>query len=62
MKGPTARVSADVPKDDARRLAWLARKRRVPLAAVLRDAVYAYVLPIATDADAARRRRRKASR
>lgn len=35
-----------------RRMAWLARKRNVPMNTVLQDAVYAYCLPIAPDADA----------
>jgi len=49
--GKMVRVMASLPPDDMRRLTWLAAKRRVPVANVLRDAVYAYMLPIAADAD-----------
>jgi hypothetical protein len=48
-----SRVMASLEPDDMRRLCWLAKKRRVPVSKVLRDAVYAYLLPIRADADAA---------
>lgn len=47
------RICVTLDADGFRRMAWLARKRNVPMNAVLADAVYAYVLPIAADADAA---------
>jgi len=47
------RICVTLDADGFRRMAWLARKRGVPMNAVLADAVYAYVLPIAADADAA---------
>lgn len=50
------RIAVSLPPDDMRRLAWLAAKRGVPVASVLRDAVWAYLLPIAIDADADHRR------
>jgi hypothetical protein len=46
------RICVTLDADGFRRMAWLARKRGVPMNAVLADAVYAYVLPIAADADA----------
>ncbi len=51
--GRMTRVMASLEQADFRRLAWLARQRKVPVAAVLRDAVWAYLLPIAADADRA---------
>lgn len=48
------RIAVTLPEDDFRRLTWLAKKRGVPVAAVLRDAVWAYNLPIAPDDDADR--------
>lgn len=51
VAGKMRRVMVSVPPDDMRRITWLARKRKVPVAKVLRDAVWAYVLPIAADAD-----------
>lgn len=47
------RIMASIPPDDFRRLTWLAAKRKVPVSNVLRDAVYAYLMPIAPDADRA---------
>lgn len=49
------RICVTLDADGFRRMAWLARQRGVPMNAVLADAVYAYVLPIAADADAASR-------
>lgn len=46
------RIMVTLDNDGFRRMAWLARKRGVPMNAVLQDAVYAYCLPIAADADA----------
>jgi hypothetical protein len=46
------RICVTLDADGFRRMAWLARKRGVPMNAVLADAVYAYVLPIVADADA----------
>jgi hypothetical protein len=46
------RICVTLDADGFRRMAWLARKRGVPMNAVLADAVYSYVLPIAADADA----------
>ena len=46
------RICVTLDADSFRRMAWLARKRGVPMNAVLATAVYAYVLPIAADADA----------
>lgn len=40
-----------LPPDEMRRLVWLALRRGVPVAQVLRDAVHAYLLPIRADAD-----------
>ena len=45
------RICVTLDADGFRRMAWLARKRGVPMNAVLADAVYAYVLPISADAD-----------
>jgi hypothetical protein len=45
------RICVTLDADGFRRMAWLARKRGVPMNTVLADAVYAYVLPIAADAD-----------
>ena len=42
-----------LPPDDMRRLTWLAERRKIPVARLLRIAVWAYLLPIAPDADAA---------
>jgi hypothetical protein len=50
------RMAFSVNEDDFRRLCWLAKKRNLPVAAVLRDAVWAYLLPIAPDADREERR------
>lgn len=49
------RIAVSLPPDDMRRLSWLAAKRGVPVASVLRDAVWSYLLPIAIDADAEHR-------
>ena len=51
--GKMVRVMASLAPDEMRRLTWLARQRKVPVAKVLRDAVFAYMLPIAPDADRA---------
>lgn len=45
------RISLALPEDDMRRLNWFAAQKNKPVAAVLRDAVWAYLLPIAADAD-----------
>lgn len=45
------RISLALPPDDMRRLTWFAEQKGKPVAAVLRDAVWAYLLPIAADAD-----------
>ena len=45
------RICVTLDADGFRRMAWLARKRGVPMNTVLADAVYAYVLPISADAD-----------
>lgn len=47
------RIAITLSEDDFRRLTWLADKRGVPVAAVLRDAVWAYMIPITPEADAA---------
>lgn len=47
------RIVVTLDADSFRRMAWLARKRGVPMNTILADAVYAYCLPIAADADAA---------
>ena len=46
------RICVTLDSDGFRRMAWLAKKRGVPMNTVLQDAVYAYCLPIAADADA----------
>jgi hypothetical protein len=46
------RICVTLDADNFRRMAWLARQRKVPMTAVLADAVYAYVLPVAATADA----------
>lgn len=51
--GKMARIMVSVPPEDMRRLTWLAGQRGVPVSKVLRDAVWAYLLPIAPDADRA---------
>jgi hypothetical protein len=43
--------ATSIDEKDLRRLTWLAAKRGKPLASVIRDAVWAYLLPIAADAD-----------
>lgn len=45
------RIAVSLPPDDMRRLTWLAERKGKPVAAVIRDAVWAYLLPIAADAD-----------
>lgn len=45
------RICVTLDADSFRRMAWLARKRGVPMNTVLASAVYSYVLPIAADAD-----------
>lgn len=45
------RISLALPADDMRRLTWFAEKKGKPVAAILRDAVWAYLLPVAADAD-----------
>lgn len=49
--GQMVRIMVSLPPADMRRMTWLAQKRNVPVANVLRDAVWAYMLPIASDAD-----------
>lgn len=51
--GKMARVMVSLQPDDMRRLTWWANKHGVPVSNVLRNAVWAYLLPIAADADAA---------
>lgn len=51
--GQMVRIMVSLPPDDMRRITWLAQKRNVPVASVLRDAVWTYTLPIAIDADKA---------
>ncbi len=50
--GNLVRIMVSLSPDDMRRVSWLAQRRKHPVAKVLRDAVYAYMLPIAADADA----------
>ncbi|MBS0219159.1 MAG: hypothetical protein JSR91_00305 [Proteobacteria bacterium] len=50
--GNMVRIMASITPEDMRRLTWLANKRQVPVAKLIRDAVWAYLLPIAADADA----------
>lgn len=45
------RISVALPADDMRRLTWFAAKKGKPVASILRDAVWAYLLPVAADAD-----------
>lgn len=45
------RICVTLDADSFRRMAWLARKRGVPMNTVLASAVYSYVLPISADAD-----------
>jgi hypothetical protein len=47
------RIAVTLNDVEFRRLSWLAAKRGVPVAAVIRDSIFAYLLPIAADADAA---------
>lgn len=47
------RIVATLDPDDFRRLVWLAKQRRVPVASIIRAAVHAYLLPIRADADRA---------
>lgn len=47
------RIMVTLDEADFRRLTWWAAKKGKPVAAVLRDAVWAYLVPIAADADAA---------
>jgi hypothetical protein len=49
--GKMARVMVSLPPEDMRRLTWLAERRKLPVAKLLRIAVWAYLLPIAVDAD-----------
>lgn len=50
--GHMLRVMASLDPEDFKRLKWIADRRQVPIARVIRDAVWAYVLPIKTEADA----------
>jgi len=45
------RIAFSLPEDDMRRLTWWSAKKGKPVSAILRDAVWAYLLPIAADAD-----------
>jgi non-ribosomal peptide synthetase component F len=45
----TVAISVDLPTDDLARLTWWAEKKGVPVAVVLRDAVWAYLLPVRDD-------------
>lgn len=47
------RIVVSIDADDFRRLAWWANRKGVPTAAVIRDAVRAYLLPVRVDADRA---------
>ena len=49
-------ISVTLPPEDMRRLKWWAAKKGLPVASILRDAIWAYLLPIAGDADAAHRK------
>jgi uncharacterized protein YfaQ (DUF2300 family) len=49
--GKMARIMVSLPPEDMRRLTWLAERRKLPVAKLLRIAVWAYLLPIAVDAD-----------
>lgn len=51
VEGGPRRIVVTVDAEGFRRMSWLARQRRVPLATVFRDAVWAYCLPIAATAD-----------
>ncbi len=51
--GNMKRIAVSLPPDDMRRLTWWANKHGVPVSNVLRNAVWAYLLPIAADADRA---------
>lgn len=53
VAGNLSRIMVSLPPDDMRRLTWLAERRKIPVARLLRIAVWAYLLPIAPDADAA---------
>lgn len=45
------RIAVSLPADDMRHLHWWAEKKGLPVAAILRDAVWPYLLPVAADAD-----------
>ena len=45
------RIAVSIPDDDMRVLAWWAAKKGKPVASVVRDAVWAYLLPVRADAD-----------
>jgi hypothetical protein len=47
------RIAVSLPEDDMRRLVWYANKIGKPVAHLVRLAVWAYLLPIASDADKA---------
>lgn len=51
--GKMTRIAVSLEPDDMRRLTWWAAKNKVPVSSVLRNAVWAYLLPVAADADAA---------
>lgn len=53
-QGAMVRIMASMDPADFERLQWLADKRQVPVSSVIRDAVWAYIQPIKTEADAAR--------
>ncbi len=43
------RIMGSFPAEDWKCIVWLAKKRGVPVANVLRDAVFSYVMPIRPD-------------
>lgn len=51
--GLTPRISVGFEERDWKRITWLAAQQQVPVASIIRDAVYAYCLCIAPEADAA---------
>ena len=53
--GNMVRVMCSLDPDDMRRITWWANKKGVPVAYMLRLAVWAYLRPIAEDADRAAR-------
>lgn len=45
------RLAVSFNADDFRRAQWFANKRGIPLAEVIRLALWAYLVPVAADAD-----------